>query len=48
MKITVVGPTGRVGRHVIDLLEEQGHQVVPISRSVGVDVITHELVRETS
>ena len=41
-KIAVVGATGRVGRHAVDLLEEQGHQVVPISRSVGVDVITGE------
>jgi uncharacterized protein YbjT (DUF2867 family) len=41
-KIAVVGATGRVGRHVVDVLEEGGHQVVPISRSRGVDVITAE------
>src|SRR6478672_8034072 len=39
-KIAVAGSTGRVGRHVVDVLEAQGHEVVPISRSTGVDVIT--------
>jgi uncharacterized protein YbjT (DUF2867 family) len=41
-KIAVAGATGRVGCHVVDVLQEQGHQVVPISRSVGVDLITGE------
>jgi uncharacterized protein YbjT (DUF2867 family) len=39
-KIAVAGATGRVGRHVADVLEEQGHDVVAISRSAGVDVVT--------
>jgi len=39
-KIAVTGATGRLGRHVVDVLEAQGHDVVPISRSTGVDVIT--------
>jgi uncharacterized protein YbjT (DUF2867 family) len=39
-KIAVAGATGRVGRHVVDLLEAQGHEVVEIARSKGVDVIT--------
>jgi len=39
-KIAVAGATGRVGHHVVDVLTEQGHKVVPISRSHGVDVIT--------
>jgi uncharacterized protein YbjT (DUF2867 family) len=39
-KIAVAGATGRVGRHVVDLLEAGGHDVVAISRSGGVDVIT--------
>ena len=39
-KIAVAGATGRVGRHVVDALEEQGHEVVAISRSNGVDVVT--------
>ena len=39
-KIAVAGATGRVGRHVVDVLESEGHEVVPISRSGGVDVVT--------
>jgi uncharacterized protein YbjT (DUF2867 family) len=39
-KIAVAGATGRVGHHVVDVLESRGHEVVPISRSSGVDVIT--------
>ncbi len=40
MKIAVAGATGRVGRHIVDVLEERGHEPVPTSRSNGVDVIT--------
>jgi uncharacterized protein YbjT (DUF2867 family) len=40
MKIAVVGATGRVGHHVVDVLDEQRHEVVAISRANGVDVIT--------
>jgi len=42
MRIAVAGATGRVGRHVAEVLGESGHDVVPISRSAGVDVITGE------
>src|SRR5919197_1775422 len=45
-KIAVAGATGRVGRHVVDVLEARGHHVVPISRSVGVDLITGEGLAE--
>jgi len=45
-KIAVAGSTGRVGRHVVDVLEAQGHDVVRISRSTGVDVITAEGLAE--
>ena len=41
-KIAVAGATGRVGRHVVDVLEERGREVVRISRSHGVDVVTGE------
>ena len=41
-KIAVAGATGRVGRPVVDILESRGYDVVPISRSLGVDVITGE------
>jgi uncharacterized protein YbjT (DUF2867 family) len=39
-KIAVTGATGRLGRPLVELLEAAGHDVVPISRSNGVDVIT--------
>jgi uncharacterized protein YbjT (DUF2867 family) len=41
-KIAVTGATGRVGRHIVELLEGSGDEVVSISRSNGVDVITGE------
>lgn len=40
MKIAVAGATGRVGKHVVDVVREQGHSVVAISRATGVDLIT--------
>jgi uncharacterized protein YbjT (DUF2867 family) len=40
MRIAVVGATGRVGRHIVDVARERGHDVVPMSRANGVDVIT--------
>jgi uncharacterized protein YbjT (DUF2867 family) len=39
-KIAVAGATGRVGHHVVDVLQARGYDVVPMSRSQGVDVIT--------
>jgi uncharacterized protein YbjT (DUF2867 family) len=45
-KIAVAGATGRVGRHVVDVLEERGHEVVAISRSQGVDVVTGDGLAE--
>ena len=38
--IAVAGATGRVGRHVVDVLKGRGHRVMPISRAHGVDLIT--------
>ena len=46
MKIAVTGATGRLGRHVVDVLEAQGHDVVSIARSTGVDVITRQGLAE--
>jgi len=39
-KIAVAGATGRAGRYVVEVLEEGGHDVVAMSRSSGVDVVT--------
>jgi uncharacterized protein YbjT (DUF2867 family) len=39
-RIAVAGATGRVGRHIVDVLRERGHDVVPIARATGVDVVT--------
>jgi uncharacterized protein YbjT (DUF2867 family) len=41
-RIAVAGATGRVGRHVVEVLEGSGHEVVSVSRSGGVDVVTGE------
>ena len=45
-KIAVAGATGRLGRHVVDVLSAAGHEAVPISRSAGVDVITGDGLAE--
>jgi uncharacterized protein YbjT (DUF2867 family) len=45
-KIAVAGATGRVGRHTVEVLEEAGHDVVPMSRSTGVDVVTGDGLSE--
>jgi len=39
-KIAVAGATGRVGRHVVDVLTTRGHDVVAMSRAGRVDLIT--------
>ena len=44
-RIAVAGATGRLGRHVVDVLTARGHDVVPISRSSGVDVVTGDGLR---
>jgi uncharacterized protein YbjT (DUF2867 family) len=41
-KIAVTGATGRVGSHLVEILEQRGHDVVQIARSKGVDVVTGE------
>ncbi|PXX65216.1 uncharacterized protein YbjT (DUF2867 family) [Nocardia tenerifensis] len=39
-KIAVAGATGRLGKHVVDVLTERGHEVVAFSRKNGVDIET--------
>jgi uncharacterized protein YbjT (DUF2867 family) len=41
-KIAVTGATGRVGSHLVEILEQRGHDVVPIARSRGIDVVSGE------
>lgn len=40
MKIAVAGGTGMVGNYVVEAARTAGHQVVVMSRSQGVDVVT--------
>ncbi|NOV98308.1 SDR family oxidoreductase [Isoptericola halotolerans] len=40
MRVAVVGATGRIGRLVHSALERHHHDVVPVSRARGVDVVT--------
>ena len=34
-KIAIAGATGRLGRQLVDVVDECGHEVVPISRTYG-------------
>jgi uncharacterized protein YbjT (DUF2867 family) len=40
MKIAVAGGTGTVGRHIVDIVRERGHDPVILTRSAGVDLVT--------
>lgn len=40
MRVAVAGGTGRVGRHTVTAARAAGHDVVAISRSLGVDILT--------
>jgi uncharacterized protein YbjT (DUF2867 family) len=40
MKLAIAGGTGLIGRHVVDAAQAEGHEVVVLSRSVGVDVVS--------
>ncbi|RIX28415.1 SDR family oxidoreductase [Amnibacterium setariae] len=39
MRLAVAGATGTVGRHVVAAAERAGHDVVPLSRSAGTDLL---------
>lgn len=40
MRIAVAGATGNIGARTVSFLERDGHDVVRISRSLGVDLLT--------
>jgi uncharacterized protein YbjT (DUF2867 family) len=40
MRVAVVGATGKIGRLTVRALDRDGHETVPISRSLGIDVHT--------
>jgi uncharacterized protein YbjT (DUF2867 family) len=40
MKIAVAGGTGTVGRHAAEVARERGHEVVVLTRSNGVDLVS--------
>jgi uncharacterized protein YbjT (DUF2867 family) len=46
MKVTVMGASGLVGKDVVALLNEAGHQTVAASRRSGADVLTGEGLAE--
>ena len=49
MKILVLGATGFLGQHLVPLLVERGHQVVPAGlRSVTSDVIKVDITDASS
>ncbi|MBF6518508.1 SDR family oxidoreductase [Nocardia cyriacigeorgica] len=37
MRIAVLGASGRIGREVVDVLENQGHEIAELTRAAGVD-----------
>jgi uncharacterized protein YbjT (DUF2867 family) len=40
MKIAVLGGTGLIGSQVVRILQDEGHEAVPLSPSNGVDLLT--------
>jgi uncharacterized protein YbjT (DUF2867 family) len=42
MRVAVAGATGNVGALTVSVLRREGHEVVRISRSLGVDLLTGE------
>ncbi|OZC43888.1 3-beta hydroxysteroid dehydrogenase [Rhodococcus sp. WWJCD1] len=40
MKLAVAGGTGTVGVHVVEVARERGHDVVVLSRSAGIDLVS--------
>ena len=47
MRIAVAGGTGTVGRHVVEVARERGHDVVVLTRSSGIDLVSGTGLDET-
>jgi uncharacterized protein YbjT (DUF2867 family) len=46
MRVAVVGGTGLVGRHTVEALRRGQHEVVVVSRSQGIDLLTNAGIDE--
>src|SRR5262245_44047047 len=46
MKIVVIGGSGRLGKKLVPILRELGHEAVPASPSSGVNTLTGEGLAE--
>lgn len=46
MRIAVVGASGRIGREVVDILTNRGEEIVAITRSAGIDVVSGQGLAE--
>lgn len=46
MKIVIIGGSGLIGKNLVRVLREQGHEAVPASPSTGVNAVTGEGLRE--
>ena len=46
MKIIVIGGSGLIGKKLVSILREKGHEVVAASRSSGVDTMTGAGMKE--
>ncbi|WP_280498679.1 SDR family oxidoreductase [Nocardia cyriacigeorgica] len=40
MRVAVLGASGRIGREVVDVLQNQGHEVAELTRAAGVDALS--------
>ncbi|MEU7854435.1 NAD(P)H-binding protein [Nonomuraea sp. NPDC049141] len=47
MRIAVAGATGNIGSLTVAALDREGHDVIPISRSLGVDLVTGDGLDDT-
>ncbi|MGZ4788177.1 MAG: SDR family oxidoreductase, partial [Terriglobales bacterium] len=47
MKIVVIGGSGLIGKKLVNILREHGHEVLPASPASGVDTLTGQGLAET-